>query len=95
MRPGQKERPTGKEENDIEHTESSATAHQNVFSIGVHAGYRWFMFRKRENAMNGIYLAPWCSVDYNYSENNVIIQGDQYQQKKLSLFPTIHLGYKF
>ena len=85
----------GYAQNHIEHIESSTTAYQQVFSIGVHAGYRWFMFQNKDLLLNRIYLVPWFSIDYNHVSKDIEMNGDRYEQKKISLFPTVHIGYKF
>lgn len=62
--------------------------------LGVRTGYR-FMFGKKENRYKGLYLVPWVAL-INTLDPAVVTQNDQrYEQKKWSVFPTVHLGYRF
>lgn len=82
-------------ENNIKHIVSAQTAVQKLVSFGVHAGYRWSPFRNSGSAFKGLYIAPWASLDYNHTLNAVRFDAGPYKQAKLSVFPTVHLGYKF
>lgn len=81
--------------NDIRYNETGERKTQETVSIGVHAGYRWFMFSKNESALKNLYVTPWMSVDYNKTLNDVKFDGAVYNQKSFTLFPTIHIGYRF
>lgn len=82
-------------ENNIQHIESGTSAVHKVASVGFHAGYRWFMFRKSANSFRNLYLTPWASMDYNRPLNNILFEKNGYKQSAFSIFPTVHIGYKF
>lgn len=82
-------------ENNIRQIATEQTAVQKLLSIGVHAGYRWSPFRNSKSVFRGLYLAPWASLDYNHALNAVKWDKSSYQQARFSVFPTVHLGYKF
>jgi hypothetical protein len=86
---------TGYAVNSIERKETSETHSQKVVSVGVHLGYRWFAFQNKDSAWKNLYLAPWCSVDYNSPLKKVSFNDATYKQQTLSFFPTVHIGYKF
>lgn len=83
-------------ENRVLHIQSSETAVSKVGSIGIHAGYRWFPFKKSDSLFpKGLYLTPWASLDYNNKLNSVQFENTGYKQAKWSIFPTVHIGFKF
>lgn len=86
---------TGYYENIIEHLETNQRQIHKIYSIGINAGYRWFLFKKKENFIKNLYLSPWASFDYNKPMNHVKFEGLNYKQSSFSIFPTIHIGYKF
>ncbi len=73
--------------------ETNATQHLYNWSLGVLAGYRFYLLRNTR--MNGLYLTPWASIDYNMPVNSVHFEGKTYLLKRWSVFPTIHIGYRF
>lgn len=86
---------TGYAVNSIERNETVETHSQKLISVGAHLGYRWFAFKNKDSAWKNLYLAPWCSVDYNSPLKKVSFNDAVYKQKALSFFPTVHIGYKF
>jgi len=74
---------------------TNETHNQNVFGVGIHAGYRWFVTENEVSAFRNLYLAPWCSVDYNHTVNDVSFTAKKYKQHPVSFFPTVHIGYRF
>lgn len=82
-------------ENNLKKENSGLTSVHKISSIGIHAGYRWFAFRNTNAAFKNIYIAPWASLDYNHPINKTVFEQDGYVQAKWSIFPTVHLGYKF
>jgi hypothetical protein len=86
---------TGYSENNITFKESGEKHVHKLFGIGVHIGYRWFMFNKSESAFRNLYLTPWASIDYNKPLNSVSFAQQNYTQQTWSVFPTVHIGYKF
>ena len=63
-------------------------------TLGFRTGYR-FMFGSKENQYNGIYLVPWVALIHSFNPSMVISGGHQYKQSQWSVFPTVHLGYRF
>jgi hypothetical protein len=85
----------GYSHNRITHQETSVSKNQRLGSAGIHLGYRWFMFSRNEGGWKNLYLAPWVSVDYNMPINKIDFEAASYRQKKVTLFPTVHVGYRF
>lgn len=73
----------------IEQKISSRREKQNFIGLGVHTGLRFNLFKTR------FYISPWVSLDYNFPLDKIQFESDEYKTKKISIFPTIHLGYKF
>ncbi len=86
---------TGYSNNIIKLKENSETHEQKMVSVGVHVGYRWFAFKKVDNVWKNLYLTPWFSIDYNKPLKEVNFSRTEYNQKAISIFPTVHIGYKF
>lgn len=84
----------GYSQNNIELIETSESQSQKILGVGIHAGYRWFPLIKTEKYFKNLYLAPWCSIDYNLALNDVNFVNQSYKQKPFSFFPTVHIGYK-
>lgn len=82
-------------ENNIKKNNSGLTSVHKISSIGIHAGYRLFAFKHSNTIFKNLYVAPWASLDYNRTLNKTAFDQDGYKQAKWSVFPTIHLGYKF
>ncbi|MCF0041291.1 hypothetical protein [Dyadobacter fanqingshengii] len=62
--------------------------------LGLRTGYR-FMFGKKENQYKGLYLVPWVALINTLDPADIMENDQRYEQKKWSLFPTVHLGYRF
>ncbi|WP_169739280.1 autotransporter outer membrane beta-barrel domain-containing protein [Dyadobacter crusticola] len=63
-------------------------------TLGLRAGYR-FMLGSKENQYRGFYLVPWVAFIHSFNPSNVTRNAQQYIQSQWSVFPTIHLGYRF
>lgn len=85
----------GYSNNNIKQLKTDKTQSESVFGFGLHLGYRWFMFKNVSNKFRSLYLSPWFSIDYNFPLNSIYFDGDDYTQKAITFFPTIHIGYKF
>lgn len=83
----------GYADNKVTLEENGEVGHVYNWSLGVHAGYRWFFLKK--TALQGLYLAPWASLDYNMPVNTLHFEGKTYEVKRWSVFPTLHIGYRF
>lgn len=81
--------------NHIRQKETDQSVRQGVLSVGAHLGYRWFLFGRKDNGWRNLYLTPWMSVDYNRPMRSVAFETSGYSQKSFSLFPTVHMGYRF
>lgn len=62
-------------------------------SAGVHVGYRFFLFPRRDNFLKGIYLTPWAGISYNHVYDRVKL--GNYEEGNIGYFATFHLGYRF
>ena len=56
---------------------------------GGRAGYRFMLSRSH------LYIAPWVGVDYTFGQIGARIAGRKFDEKRLGLFPTVHLGWRF
>jgi len=64
-------------------------------SVAMRVGYR-IMLGKKDNDYRGFYIFPWVSfLSFNLNPQSAIIKGSSYEQKTLSFFPTVHVGYSF
>ncbi len=57
--------------------------------LGVRAGYRSFI------GSRGLYLAPWVGIGYNVNGDPVHVDGAEFERRAVSVFPTIHIGWRF
>lgn len=64
------------------------TRQQRQFSAGVHAGWRIGL-------PAGFYATPWIGVSYAFGAGDITIRGATYKASPVSVFPAIHLGYRF
>ena len=64
-------------------------------SIGVILGYRLFFKNVKSPDLKGFYITPWASFDYNYHFRKIDFANYDFEMKTFSIFPTIHLGYRF
>jgi hypothetical protein len=62
--------------------------HRNIAGLGPRVGYR-FNFGKH------LYVSPWVSVDYQFNAKNVTISGKIFHEARYSVFPAVHLGWRF
>jgi hypothetical protein len=62
-------------------------------AIGTHAGYRFFLFRKKEGFFKRIYLTPWLGISYDYFYDKAKFK--DYKEQDISYFATVHIGYRF
>lgn len=62
-------------------------------SVGAHLGYRFFLFPRQKNLLQGFYLTPWAGISYNHVYDKVNLRN--YEEGNLGFFATFHLGYRF
>lgn len=79
--------------NDIQYRATGERKQQEVLGLGIHAGYRFYVLRKIKAGR--FYVAPWMSIDYNIPMNEVAFEKASYKTSPLTIFPTIHIGYRF
>lgn len=75
---------------DIKHTliSTGEKATRTQTSIGPRIGYR-FLINKN------ITVTPWLGVGFNLESEDVTLSGETFNQEAVTLFPTVHLGWKF
>jgi hypothetical protein len=64
-------------------------------SIGALIGYRFFFRNLKSPDIKGFYVTPWVSFDYNYYTRKFDFADYTFRTSTFSIFPTIHLGYRF
>ena len=62
--------------------------HQVQIGAGVHGGYRITL-------PAGFYATAWLGVGYNFNTSPITLGGSTYAPSKFSVFPAVHLGYRF
>jgi hypothetical protein len=63
-------------------------ADDRQFGVGVHAGYRFAL-------PAGFYVTPWLGIGYELGARDVMLDGKTYQAQSFTVFPAVHLGYRF
>jgi len=41
------------------------------------------------------YATPWISVGYTFNAKDVTLAGSTYSPSRITVFPAVHLGYRF
>jgi len=73
----------------IEHEGTQMASRDEGISAGVHVGWRF-------DLPAGFYATPWVGVDYALTGgDDVILDGATFERSRWSVFPTVHLGYRF
>jgi hypothetical protein len=72
----------------IERDDTDLASRSRQFSVSAHAGWRlaiteWF------------YANLWLSLDLNLNAKDVTLDGKTYHPDKWTVFPLVHLGYRF
>lgn len=68
--------------------ETHERTYRNMVGLGPRVGYRF-------NVGKHLYLSPWASLDYQFNAKDVSISGKTFHEKKYSLFPAVHVGWRF
>lgn len=63
-------------------------------NIGLRTGYR-LMLGRVENQYKGLYVNPWIALIYTPNTESVVMDAEEYNQPSFSLFPAIHVGWRF
>jgi hypothetical protein len=62
---------------------------RNLLGLAPRVGYRIDVGRH-------FYLTPWLSTGYQFNvHDDVVISGERFDQKKYSIFATVHPGWRF
>jgi hypothetical protein len=69
-----------------EHTQLAVREQQ--WSVGVNLGWRFMLYR-------GLYVTPWLGVSYTFDAHDLSVGGQQYDVKPYTIFPAVHIGYRF
>jgi hypothetical protein len=62
--------------------------YRNLVALGPRVGYRL-------NFGQHLYVSPWVSVDYQFNAKDVTISGKIFHESRYSVFPAVHLGWRF
>jgi hypothetical protein len=62
--------------------------YRNIAALGPRVGYRF-------NLGKHLYVSPWVSVDYQFHAEDVTTSGKTFHETRYSVFPAVHLGWKF
>lgn len=63
-------------------------AYRNLGALGPRVGYRF-------DIGTHLYVSPWVSVDYQFNASDVFIAGKTFHETKYSVFPAVHIGWRF
>lgn len=80
---------------DAQNTTTLEKADGTSASLGIILGYRLFFKNVKSPDLKGFYITPWASFDYNWHFRKIDFANYDFKQKAFSIFPTIHLGYRF
>jgi len=58
-------------------------------AAGGRLGYRLVLGHTR------LYIAPWLGVDYTFGAIGATAAGHTFDEKRVQLFPTVHIGWRF
>jgi hypothetical protein len=61
------------------------------FTAGIRGGYRWDF----HGDGRGLFVVPWVGLSYNWYSRSITIDGQHFEDRRLSVVPTIHVGYAF
>ena len=72
----------------VERVGTTMSSRDLQVAVGVNAGWR-FQISKR------FYATTWIGVSYGTKTKDVTLAGSTYETKRITVFPAIHLGYRF
>lgn len=71
------------------HLQGSDLASDDLqLGTGVEVGYRIAL-------PHGFYATPWLGVGVTWNADPVMLGGQTYEPSRLTIFPAVHLGYRF
>jgi hypothetical protein len=62
---------------------------RNEVGVGVRGGYRLAIGR------SGLYVVPWVGVGYTPGGRDVVIGDARFDHSAVTVFPTVHIGWRF
>jgi hypothetical protein len=72
----------------IERQGTDLAVRQDQLGVGIHVGYRIPLFDR-------FYATPWIGVGYQFHAKDMMLADATYEPQKISVFPAVHLGYRF
>ncbi len=72
----------------IELDDTNMAKRLREFSVGTQVGWRI-------DVVDGFYVSPWVGLDYSFDVHDVKLGGKTYKNSPWTIFPTVHLGYRF
>jgi hypothetical protein len=72
----------------VRREDSDAAVLKRRASAGVQVGYRIPL-------PADFYVTPWIGVDYEFLADDVELEGATFEEKRVTFFPAIHVGYAF
>jgi len=67
---------------------TGTTQYRDEFSIGPRVGFR-------NEYGEHFYITPWVTVSYLTQKEDITINGQTYKESRISVFPTVHFGWRF
>lgn len=66
-----------------------ARERRDGFGVGIRGGYRIPLGGR------GLYVVPWVGVSYGFGGEEVVIDTETFERRALTVFPTVHVGWRF
>lgn len=63
-------------------------AREEQLSLGAHVGWRF-------EIGPSFYATPWIGLSYGFNVHDVTLNGQTFRQGPWTVFPAVHLGYRF
>lgn len=67
--------------------QTTQSADDPALGVGVRVGWRF-------NVVDNFYVVPWVGVGYRFG-SDVNVAGRVFENNNITVFPTVHLGYRF
>jgi hypothetical protein len=67
---------------------TSLASRRTEVDAGVNFGWRF-------DLPAGLYATPWVGVSYTFNRKDVTLGGSTYSTSAVTIFPAVHLGYRF
>jgi hypothetical protein len=71
------------------HDSSARDRVRNEIGLGVRAGTRYHI------GSSGLFVSPWASLSYNPRGGAVSVAESSFEQSRVTIFPTVHIGWSF